>query len=160
MKYLWTFCITHQPCHIHFCCWMLPIWPELGFWAENGADGLYGVACRYNRSMMSFSWPYMILSIIWNTSALSASHLSSATAIFVVDGCQFGPSGIFWLKIELMVCVGLVGGTTEQKCIFPDIIWYYQLYETLQRCLHRTSAVPQPFFLLMAANLALAGFLG
>ena len=22
-----TFCITPQPCHSHFCCWLLPIWP-------------------------------------------------------------------------------------------------------------------------------------
>ena len=30
----------------------------------------------------------------------------------------------------------------------------------LQKCLHHTSAVPQPFLLLIAANLAQAGFLG
>ena len=30
----------------------------------------------------------------------------------------------------------------------------------LQNCLHHTSALPQPFLLLIAANLALAGFLG
>ena len=30
----------------------------------------------------------------------------------------------------------------------------------LRNCLHYTSAVPQPFLLLIAANLAQAGFLG
>ena len=45
-----------------------------------------------------------------------------ATAIFIVDCCQFGPSLIFRLKIELMACAGLVGGTTDQRCLFPDLI--------------------------------------
>ena len=91
---------------------------------------------------------------------MSASHLSGATAIFVVDCCQFGPSWIFGLKMELMACVGLVCDTTEQSYLLPDLIWWYQLYETLPNCLHPTSAVPQPFLLLIAANLALVGFLG
>ena len=64
----------------------------------------------------------MIVSMIWNTSEISILHLIRATAIFVVDGCQFGPSWIFGLKIELMVCADLVGGTTEQMCILPDLI--------------------------------------
>ena len=49
---------------------------------------------------------------------MSALHLIRATGIFVVDGCQFGPSWIFGLKMELMACAGWVGGTTEQGCIF------------------------------------------
>ena len=53
---------------------------------------------------------------------MSASHLSRATAIFVVDCCQFGPSWAFRLKIELMACADLVGSTTEQSCLFPDLI--------------------------------------
>ena len=57
---------------------------------------------------------------------ISALYLSLATAIFVVDSCQFGPSWIFGLKMELMVCAGLVGGTTEQSCIFPDLTCYYK----------------------------------
>ena len=98
--------------------------------------------------------------MIWNTDELSASHLIRATAIFVVDCCQFGPSWIFGLKMELMACASLVGSTTEQSCIFTDIIWYYQWYETLPNCLHYTSAMPKPFLLFVAANLAITGFLG
>ena len=41
---------------------------------------------------------------------------------FVVDCYQFGPSWIFGLKMELMACAGLVVGTTEQSCLFPDLI--------------------------------------
>ena len=52
---------------------------------------------------------------------LSPSHLSPATAIFVVDCCQFGPSWDFGLKLELMVCADLVGGTTEQSFIFTGL---------------------------------------
>ena len=107
-----------------------------------------------------FSRPYIIVSMILNTSKLSALHLSRATAIFVVNCCQFGPSSIIGLKMELMACARLVGGTTEQSCIFPDLIWYYQWYEILPNCLHHTSALPQPFVLLIAANLAQVGFLG
>ena len=88
------------------------------------------------------------------------SHLSRATVIFVVDGCQFGPSWISGVKIELMACSGLVGSTTDQSCIFTDLILNYQWYETLLKIFHHTSAVPQPFLLLIAPNLALAGCLG
>ena len=91
---------------------------------------------------------------------MSALHLSPATAFFFVDCCQFGPSWIFGLKMELMVCDGLVGGTTEQSCLFHELILYYQLYEFFLNFLHHTSAVPQPFVLLIAANLPLARFLG
>ena len=80
--------------------------------------------------------------------------------MFVVDGCQFGPSWVFGLKMELMACADLVGGTTEQSCLFPDLILYYTFYEKLPNFLHHNSAVPQPFLLLIATNLALAGFLG
>ena len=98
--------------------------------------------------------------MIWNTSELSASHLSPATAIFGVDYCQFGPSLIFGLKMELMACSDLVGGITEKSCIFPDLTCNYQWYELLLNYMHHTSTVPQPFLLLMAANLALPWFLG
>ena len=98
--------------------------------------------------------------MIWNISELSASHLSRATAIFVVDGCPFGPSWTFGLKMELMTCADLVGGTTEQSCLFPDLICLYQWYETLPNCLHYISSVPHPFLLLIAANLAQAGCSG
>ena len=91
---------------------------------------------------------------------MSPSHLSPATAIFFVDCCQFGPSWTFGLKMELMAYAGLIGGFTEQICHFPDLIFYYQLYEMLLNCLHYTSALPQPLFLLIGNNLALAGFLG
>ena len=52
---------------------------------------------------------------------LSALHLSRATAIFVVDCCQFGPVWIFGLRMELMACAGLFGGTTQQICLFTDL---------------------------------------
>ena len=87
-------------------------------------------------------------------------HLSRATAILVVDWCQFGPSLIFGLKMELMACADLVGGTKEKSFLLPDLILYYKCYETIPNCLNYTSAVPQPFLLLISAYLALAGCLG
>ena len=65
MKYFWNFCITPQPCHSHFCCWLLPIWPKLDIWAENGAYGLCRLGWRYNRANIYFYWPYMLVSMIW-----------------------------------------------------------------------------------------------
>ena len=111
MKYFWGVSITPQPCHSHFCCWLLPIWPRLDVWAENGAYGLCRLGWRYNGAKLTFSWPYMLVSIIRNKYELSALHISRYTAIFVVDCCQFGPSRIFGLKMELMNCANLVGGT-------------------------------------------------
>ena len=123
IKYFLNVCITPQRCHSPFCCWLLPIWPKLDFWAEHGAYGQFRLGWWYNGAKLYFSWPYMIVSIIWNSSSLSPSHLSRATAIFVVDCCQFGPSWIFGLKMELMACSDLVGGTTDQSCLFPGLIW-------------------------------------
>ena len=42
--------------------------------------------------------------------------------VFVVDCCQFGFTWNFGLKTDLMACADLVGGTTEQGCLFPDPI--------------------------------------
>ena len=52
---------------------------------------------------------------------MSALHLSRVTAVVVVDFCQFGPNWIFGLKMELMACADLIGGTTEQIFLLPDI---------------------------------------
>ena len=97
MKYFKNVCITPQPCHSHFCCWLLPVWPLLNVWAENGGYGLCQLGWRYNVAKLYFSWSYMIVSMVWNTSEMSELHLSRATAIFVVDCCQFGPSWMFGL---------------------------------------------------------------
>ena len=56
---------------------------------------------------------------------MSASHLSRATFSFGVDSCQFGPNWMFGLKMELMACPDLVGGTTEQICFFLTL--YYTI---------------------------------
>ena len=64
----------------------------------------------------------MIVSMILITSKMSVSHLIRVTAIFVLDCCEFGPSYIFGLKMELMACAELFGGTTEQRCLFPNLI--------------------------------------
>ena len=62
--------------------------------------------------------------MILNTSELSASYLSRATAIFVVDCCQFGPIWIFGLKMELLACADLVGVTNGAKLSFS---WPYMI---------------------------------
>ena len=91
---------------------------------------------------------------------MSALHRSRSTSILVVDCCKFGPNSMFGLKIVLMACDGLVGGTREKSCILTNLICQYQIYETLLNCLNYTSAVPHPSLLLIAANLALTGCLG
>ena len=71
---------------------------------------------------------------------MSVLHLSRATAIFVVDWCQFGPSWIFGLKIELMACADLVDATTEQKILFLT------LYDSINdmKYFKTVSITPQP----------------
>ena len=91
-------------------------------WAENRAYGLCRIVLWYNRAKLYFTWPYMIVLMILNTSEMSALHLSRATAIFDVGCCQFGPSWMFGLKMELTACADLVGGTTEESSIFHDLI--------------------------------------
>ena len=55
MKHFRTVSITPKPCHSHFCCWWLPIWPKLDFWAEHGAYGLFRIGWCYNRAKLSFN---------------------------------------------------------------------------------------------------------
>ena len=74
----------------------------LDVWAENGAYGLCWIGWWYNGANLYFPSSYMILYMIRNTAEMSASHLSRAKAIFIVDCCQFVPSLIFGLKTELM----------------------------------------------------------
>ena len=76
MKHFQTVCIAPQPCHSCFCCCLLPIWPKFNFRAENGAYGLCRLGWQYNRANMYFSWPYMILSMIWKP--LNCLHHISA----------------------------------------------------------------------------------
>ena len=61
----------------------------------------------------------MIVSIIWNTPKLYPSHLSPATAIFVDDCCQFGPSWIFGLWHGW----GVIETVSEVFNIIDTIIW-------------------------------------
>ena len=98
--------------------------------------------------------------MIWNTYELSASHLSRATAMFVIDCCKFGPSLGFGLKMEIMECADLVGDTTKRGCLVPGLILKNQYYWTCPKNLHHTSAVLQQFFLLIAVNKAQSWFVG
>ena len=123
MKYFQTISITPQPWHIQFCCWLLPIWPYLDCSAEIRSYGMCRLGWQYNGVKLSFYSSYIRVSMIWNNSELPALHLYRATVIFVVDCFQFGHSWIVWMKTDLMACADLVGGTTEQGCLFPDPIW-------------------------------------
>ena len=67
---------------------------------------------------MYFTSSYIIVSMILNTYELSASYFSHATGIFVVDGCQFGPSWIFGLKLELMTCADLLAVQQSEAVFF------------------------------------------
>ena len=98
--------------------------------------------------------------MIWNNSETVSITPQLYHSIFVVDCCQFGPSWIFGLKMELMVCADLVRGTTEKSCLFPDLNFSINDMKYFRNRLYHTSAVTQPFVLLIGANLAQAGFLG
>ena len=62
--------------------------------------------------------------------------------------------------MELMACAGLVGDTKSKSVFFLTLYDSINDMKYIQNCLRHTSAMPQPFLLLIAANLALAGFLG
>ena len=96
----------------------------------------------------------------WNTSGMPDLQLSRATAIIVNDCCQFDLCWMFGPKMELMAFDGLIGSTTEQSCLFSDLICYYQWYETLTNDVTKPQPCHSHFWLLIAANLALAGFFG
>ena len=103
MKYFWN-CLHHTSAVPHpFCCWLLPIWPKLDFWAENWAYVLCQLCWQYNRAKLYFPWPSIILPMIWNTSEtfcitpqLWHSHLS----------CWFLP---IWHKLDFWAEIGAYG---------------------------------------------------
>ena len=125
-----------------------------------GAYSLCLLRWRYNRAKLYFYWTHMILSMIWNTSKLSSSCLSRATAIFVVDCCQFGRNCIFGLRMEFMACADLVGVTTEQTCLFawPHMIVSMIWNTSKLSALHLSHATV--IFVVDCCQLGLAGFLG
>ena len=94
---------------------------KLDVWAENVAYGLCWIGWQYSGAKLYFPSRYMIVSMIWNTYELSASHLSRATAIFIVRFCQFCLNLMFGLRTELITCANLVGGTAKQNG-FSDLI--------------------------------------
>ena len=118
-----TVSITPQPSHSHFCCWLVPIWTKLDSWAENGAYGLCQLGWWYNGAKLSFSWPYMIVSIIWNNSETVCITPQPCHSHFCCWLLPIWPKLGFWLKMELLSCTDLVSGTTVQSCIFPDLTW-------------------------------------
>ena len=131
-----------------FCCWLLPIWPKLDFWAEHGAYGLCRLGWQCNRAKMSFSWPYMIVSMIWNTAELYVSHLSRATAIVLLIAANLAPAGFLGWKWSLWpVLVWLV--LQRSKAVF-----FLTLYDSInemkhsRNCLHYTSTLPQTIFVV------------
>ena len=67
----------------------------------------------------------MIVLMILNSSEMFALHISRDTAIFNTYCCQFGPSWIYGLEIELMTCADLVSGTMDQNCIITDLSCIY-----------------------------------
>ena len=70
MKHFRTVSITPQLCHSHFCCWWVQIWPKLDVCSENVAFGLCRLGWRCNGAELYFSWPYIIVSMIWSTSEM------------------------------------------------------------------------------------------
>ena len=82
MKLFWPFSITPQPCHSHFFCWLLPIWPKLDVCAENVSYGLCRLRWWYNAANLSFPgliWYYQLyktlLNCLHHTSAVSQQYL-------------------------------------------------------------------------------------
>ena len=85
---------------------------------------------------------------------------SHATAIFFLDCCQFVPSSMFVLKMELMACANLVRGTKEKSYIFS------RPYMTVSMIWHNSDlsasnlSCATAIFVIDCCKLALAGFLG
>ena len=161
MKYFWNVCITPQLCHSHFCCWLLPIWPKLDFWNENGAYGLFHLGWRYNGAKRFFfktlyfsinDMKYFQNCLHHTTSVpqpfllLIAANLTLAEFL-AWKWCLWHV--LAWLVIQQRKFVFLL---TLRNSI-NDMKYF-------RNCLHHISAVPQPFLLLIAANLAQDGFLG
>ena len=136
-----TVCITPQPCHSHFCCLLLPIWPKLDFWAEIGAYGLCRLGWRYNRAKLSFSWPYMIVSMIWNTSETVCitpqpchSHIC----------CWLLP---IWLKLDCWAENGAYGQCRlgwRYNGAKLSFYWPYMIVSMILNTSETVSITPQP----------------
>ena len=54
MKYFLTICIIPQPCHIYFCCWLLPIWSKLDVYTINDMKHFLTVCITPNRDLVCF----------------------------------------------------------------------------------------------------------
>ena len=122
MKYFRN-CLCHtssvpQP----FCCWLLPIWPKLYFWAENGAGGLCQLGWKYNRENMQFSSPYVLVSFIWSTSETVSITPQPCHGHFY---CWFLP---IWPKLYFWAENGAYGLCRIGWCYNKKRLYFYWPY--------------------------------
>ena len=54
MKHFGTVCITTQPCHIHFCCWLLPIWPKMDVYTINDMKHFWTIYITPHTALVYF----------------------------------------------------------------------------------------------------------
>ena len=66
---------------------------QLDISAENGTYGMCRLGCWYNGANMYLYWSYMILSMIWNTSERSESHISRAIVFLLLIAADFALAG-------------------------------------------------------------------
>ena len=122
MKYLWTVSITSQSRHSHFCSWWLLICHKLDVWAENVAYGLLTWLTVHQRKYVFLLNLYYSIDDMkhfqnfCNTPQPCHSHFCSWLL-------PIWPKMDFWLKMWLMACADLVGGTMEKSCLFHFLIW-------------------------------------
>ena len=85
--------------------------PRCIFGLKIGAYGLCRLGWCYNRANLSFPWPYIIVSMIWNTYEMFALQLTRATAFYLLIAANLTQAGFLgwkwslwpipdWLKVQ------------------------------------------------------------
>ena len=65
MKHFRTVSISPHPCHIHFCCWFLPIWPKLDVYTINDIKHFQTLNITPHPALVCFH-PYKKVCLIYN----------------------------------------------------------------------------------------------
>ena len=127
--------------------WKWSLWPELTWLAVQRSIAVFFFTLFDNINDVTKLRPVCITPLWWYSHFCCWFLTNWTSPNFWEGNSAYGLWRLgLWYNIE--------------KLVFSGLILYYQWYETLLNCINYTSAVTQPFLLLIAANLGVAGCLG
>ena len=155
-----TVSMTPQPCQSYSDCWLLPILAQSGYsgWQWSLWSVLAWLAVLCSKAVFFLTLCDSINDIKYFRNYLH--HTSAVPQPFsLLVAANLAQAGFLGWKSILWPVPNWLAVQRSKTGFFLTLYDSIKDMKYFWNCLHYTSAVPQPFLLLIAANLALAGCL-